>query len=243
MIKKIEGLPENVVGVTVSGKVTGEEYKTVLIPAVEKVLKKYDKIRFLYVIEKNFDGYSFGAMLDDAKVGLGHFFSWERIAVVTDEGWVKKGVKTFSFTIPGKIKVYPLDELEKAKNWLCEKRKAMRVTLDEELAIVILEPTEPIDKSDFEQVGEVIDPFLESHGGLKGLIIQAKDFQGWNSTGAFLAHMKFIKTHYKKVDKIALVSDLKILGMTTFVAEHVMDIDVKLFKTDEFQRAKEWVLS
>ena len=35
MLKIIEGLPANVLGVTAEGKITGEDYSTVLIPAIE----------------------------------------------------------------------------------------------------------------------------------------------------------------------------------------------------------------
>ena len=48
MIEIIQGLPDNVVAVTASGKVTGEDYDSVLIPVIEEKLKKHDKIRVLY---------------------------------------------------------------------------------------------------------------------------------------------------------------------------------------------------
>ena len=41
MLKLIEDLPVNVLGVTAEGKITGEDYEKVLIPALEEKLKVY----------------------------------------------------------------------------------------------------------------------------------------------------------------------------------------------------------
>ena len=54
MLERIQGLPENVLGFTGSGEVTGTDYKTVLIPAVEKMLADRQSIRFLYHIGDEF---------------------------------------------------------------------------------------------------------------------------------------------------------------------------------------------
>ena len=43
MMGIIQGLPDNVVGVNLSGTITGEDYDTVLIPAIKDKLKKYKK--------------------------------------------------------------------------------------------------------------------------------------------------------------------------------------------------------
>ena len=42
MLKILNDLPENVLGVTAEGKVTGSDYENILIPAVEK---KFSRIR------------------------------------------------------------------------------------------------------------------------------------------------------------------------------------------------------
>lgn len=48
MMEIIPGLPENIVAVTVSRILRGEEYERVLIPAIEDKVQKYGKIRLLY---------------------------------------------------------------------------------------------------------------------------------------------------------------------------------------------------
>jgi hypothetical protein len=73
---------DNVLGVQATGKVTDQDYLTVLIPQLEEVLKKYGKVRFLYYLDENFLGWELGAMWEDAKFGLRHKDDCEKVAVV-----------------------------------------------------------------------------------------------------------------------------------------------------------------
>ncbi len=99
---------------------TGEDYEQVLIPTVERQLERRAKIRLLYVLGSEFGGYSAAAIWDDAKVGMGHPFSWERIAVVTDDDGYRRLVKGFGFMVPGKVKVFDVAELDAARAWISE---------------------------------------------------------------------------------------------------------------------------
>ncbi len=118
MIKLLSDLPENVLGFEASGKVSGKDYETVLIPAVEAKLKTHPKIRLLYHLGSEFESYDLDAMWDDAKVGIEHWTDWEKIAVVTDTKWIHNGVKVFGFAIPGEVRVFADDELSNAKEWV-----------------------------------------------------------------------------------------------------------------------------
>ncbi len=120
MIKVIQGLPENTLGFEVSGKVTGKDYETVLIPAVEEKLKVFPKVRLLYHLGSAFTGYDMEAMWDDTKIGFKHMTAWERIAVVTDTEWIMKATHAFGFIMPGRVRVFKNNELSDAKEWLAE---------------------------------------------------------------------------------------------------------------------------
>src|SRR5664280_87862 len=84
MLKIMNDLPENVLGVSAEGKITGTDYETVLIPAIEKKLKEHKKIRMIYDLGSSFIGFDLSAMLDDAKMGMKHLSVWDRIALVSD---------------------------------------------------------------------------------------------------------------------------------------------------------------
>ena len=69
MLKIMNDLPDNVLGVSAEGKITGTDYETVLIPAIEKKLKANKKIRMVYQLGNEFTGFELSALLDDAKMG------------------------------------------------------------------------------------------------------------------------------------------------------------------------------
>ena len=49
-----------------------------------------------------------------------HVLRWERIAVVTDVDWIRYTIRAFSFVIPGMVKIFPVDEQAKAREWILE---------------------------------------------------------------------------------------------------------------------------
>ena len=120
MIELIQDLPDDVIGFNATGKVTGDDYEDVLIPAMEAVLEKQDKVRALALFGPEFDGYEAEAMWDDAKVGMKHYTGWEKIAIVTDVEWMTRSVKVFGFLVPGEIKLFGNDQLDEAKAWVVE---------------------------------------------------------------------------------------------------------------------------
>jgi len=119
MMELIQDLPDNVLGIVGSGTITGEDYDTVLIPAMKDKLQKYKKIRMLYQLKTDFVHYSLAAYLEDAKVSW-HTLSFEKVAVVSDVHWVNDSVNIFKFIIPAPVKVFSNSEFDKAKLWVTE---------------------------------------------------------------------------------------------------------------------------
>ena len=121
MLKLIEGLPVNVLGVTAEGKITGEDYENVLIPAIEEKLKANKAIKMLYHIGSKFDGFSLGAMLDDTEIGIKHLSVWDKIAIVSDHEMINAMVRFFGHLIPGEIRIFKNAEIADATKWIIEK--------------------------------------------------------------------------------------------------------------------------
>jgi len=101
MLEKISDVPDSVLGFRASGELTGEDYRNVLVPAVEAALQSRDKLRLLYLLGDDVTGLSAGAAWQDTKVGMEHVTRWEKIAVVTDKDWLRHSVDIFGYLIPG----------------------------------------------------------------------------------------------------------------------------------------------
>jgi hypothetical protein len=118
MIETLSDFPDNVVALKCKGHVTTADYKDVLEPAVEKALGAHEKVRLYYQIDTDFSGIDPGAMWEDFRVGMGHLLRWERIAVVTDVDWIRHTMSAFSFLMPAELKVFPVAEASKARDWI-----------------------------------------------------------------------------------------------------------------------------
>ncbi|MEO7642402.1 MAG: STAS/SEC14 domain-containing protein [Ramlibacter sp.] len=118
MIELLPDLPGHVVGIAASGQVDASDYETVIVPAIESALKAHGRIRVLYHLGPAFTGFTSEAMWDDVKVGLAHLKAWERIAVVSDTGWITHAVRLFGFAIPCPVRVFSNKEFSKARDWI-----------------------------------------------------------------------------------------------------------------------------
>jgi hypothetical protein len=118
MIELLPNLPSEVVGFIASGRVTANDYESVVFPAIESKLEAHGKVRILYQIGPKFSGFTAGAMWDDAKVGLAHLRAWEKIAIVTDVDWIRGAVGIFSFLVPCPVKMFSNSEFAEAKDWI-----------------------------------------------------------------------------------------------------------------------------
>ncbi|HEX4614300.1 MAG TPA: STAS/SEC14 domain-containing protein, partial [Stellaceae bacterium] len=114
MLELIEGLPGNVVGIAVSGRLTMQDCQDVLVPAMQKSLKRHEKIRLYYELNSRFPG----AAWDDLELGLEDLSRCERVAIVTDIGWVRLTVKALRFLIPSEIRVFPTVQADEGRAWI-----------------------------------------------------------------------------------------------------------------------------
>jgi SpoIIAA-like len=114
MIQIIEGLPDNVVGIVAKGRVTNEDYKKILKPFMEKSLRRQDKARLYYEISSRFPG----AAWEDLRIAVEHVPQWERVAVVTDVGWVRHTVNALRLLIPADVRVFTTPEAYQGRAWV-----------------------------------------------------------------------------------------------------------------------------
>lgn len=114
--------------------------------------------------------------------------------------------------------------------------------LRENEGIVIVRPDhmQGLSESDFRTLTDLVDGYLEDHDSLRGLIIVAAHFPGWEGVSAFVSHIKFLRDHHRAIGKVALVSDDRILSAAPSVVEHFVNARVRHFPAADLERAKAW---
>lgn len=119
MIRPIEGLAGNAIGFEAVGTVTADDYKTTIEPAMRTTIAENDEFRLVYILGDEFEGFTGGAMWEDAKE-VAHVTKAKRTALVTDHALYRDGFRAFAWMMPGQAKVFPVSETEAAKAWISE---------------------------------------------------------------------------------------------------------------------------
>jgi hypothetical protein len=102
-------------GFEVTGKLQAEDYRDVVLPALERAAAS-GEVRFVIVIPE-FGGMSGGALWQDLKVGIDHLRAWKRIALVTDISWMENLTALFGWMTPGEVRHFPLGKRDEAIAW------------------------------------------------------------------------------------------------------------------------------
>jgi hypothetical protein len=114
----LDDMPPDVIGLDARGLIGSTDYRLTLEPLVEEKLKQHEKLKMLLVAGPYFDGFSAGALWDDAKFGLTHLTTFSKLALVTDEDWLHHSIKLFGALMPTEVMVYPMKKLDEAKTWI-----------------------------------------------------------------------------------------------------------------------------
>ncbi|MGD0961691.1 MAG: STAS/SEC14 domain-containing protein [Methylomonas sp.] len=109
--------------------------------------------------------------------------------------------------------------------------------------ILVITPEGPLQKSDFENLAQLVDPYIESHGDLRGVLIYAESFPGWSDFAALLSHLKFVKNHHQHIARLAAVTDSAFLTIMPSIAGHFVHAEVRHFAYGDKQQAIEWLQS
>src|SRR5690348_8421600 len=115
MMKALSDLPAGVIGFEASGRIRAEDYRDVVLPALERAAAT-GEVRFVIVM-RDFDGMSGGAVWQDLKVGFEHLRAWKRIALVTDITWMRDMTSLFGWMTPGEVRTFRLGERQEAVDW------------------------------------------------------------------------------------------------------------------------------
>lgn len=107
--------------------------------------------------------------------------------------------------------------------------------------ILIIEPESSLQTSDFDVLSNIVDPYIQQHGKLNGLIIHTESFPGWQDFASMLAHIKFVKDHHALINKVAAVADEGIISALPAIADRFVKADVKHFGADDLDSAIEWI--
>jgi hypothetical protein len=228
MLESLRGLPDGIDGVRADGKVTKRDFDDVVLPLLQAARGDHRRIRLLYELAPSFDGFTAGAVWEDARVGLQYLRLLERCAIVSESTATRDRAHAIGAMLPCPIHVFA-DRLE-ALAWLEAPTAAFRAyRLIPDGRVLVLEPSGPLSAEDFEGLAAVVDPWVAAHGTLRGLVVHLREFPGWDSVGGFIRHVQFIREHHLSVRRVALATDGRIARLAPRVAERFVKAEFKHF--------------
>jgi hypothetical protein len=242
MIEKLNDLPPGIDGGRAVGMVSKGDYEGFFPPILDEARRSGRPIRFLYQLGPEFKGFTPGAAWEDAKIGIHSMRLFIGCGIVTDIGWIRDWTRIVGFMMPCPVQVFANKDRDKAVVWLnsIPTESGISHRLLPESSIIVVEVKHALSAQDFDALAFTADTWIESHGGLQGVVIHAREFPGWENLGSFVRHIQFVRDHHRDIKRIALAADTKLASVAPKIAEHFIQAEVKRFGYDDLDQAIAW---
>jgi len=120
MLRRMTDMPGGTIGFEAVGEVEDDDWEEAVEPVLRQEIAEGRNVRLLYLIgtgARELEGDAMGA---DTGFRVRHATSYERVAVVSDEDWMRPALRALSFLLPGKARGFRVRDLAEAKAWLAE---------------------------------------------------------------------------------------------------------------------------
>lgn len=239
MIELLQTEAEDQLEVKFSGDVRQSDYEQVLIPAVETALAENDRIRLLAIFDTDFSGFDLGAAWADTKMGLSHWRGFDRVAVATDVGWIKIAMRAIAPVAPCPVQAFSLADADEARRWLRESLGSVHLT-DIGGAAIQVQLLGQLDPEAINAAEARLSEHIRDRGGFR-LLLDLRNFDGWQGLSALGAHFNLVRTHADDADRIAVVGDKTWQHMGQRVVKKVLNVEARFFEPAQFDAARVWL--
>jgi len=225
--------------IRMSSPVSDRDYTETLIPAIDAAIAQGDRVRLLAVIEAGFSDFTLGAMLQDARTGLKHWRGFDRVALVTDNAAIRAAAAAFSAFMPCPVARFSMSELDAARRWL---RESLGTIQQEDLGggTLHVRLRGKLDSAAYENDLEDLNRFMAAHDKVR-LLIDLRDFDGWQGLGALRDHFELVRGHAPRVERAAVVGDAGWQEMAVGIGKRAFGLDARHFAAGEFDAARVWL--
>jgi len=91
---------------------------------------------------------------------------------------------------------------------------------------------------DFKAIEPTVDRLIQEHGKIR-LLLDAREFDGWQNVDAAKEHFRFVKTHQHNIERAALIAGHQWQHWVGAIAETFLEPAVHVF--DDPDAALAWV--
>jgi hypothetical protein len=120
MLRRITDMPAGTIGFEAIGEIEDDDWEQAVEPVLRDEMADGRKIRLMYLLGPEARDVEGDAMKADTGFRARHATSFDRVAVVSDEDWMRPALRGLSVLLPGKVRGFHVRELAAAKTWLAE---------------------------------------------------------------------------------------------------------------------------
>lgn len=102
--------------ITVSGKITREDYDAAVAP-MQAFIDRHGTVKFIEIVE-SFEGFDPSILWPGIKFDWHNIQHISHVAVVTDIGWMGPMSKAAGALISTKLRVFDMDDVDEARAWI-----------------------------------------------------------------------------------------------------------------------------
>ena len=102
MLRAISDMPVGTIGFEAVGEVEDDDWEDAVEPVLRREIAEGRNVRLLYLIGSEAREVEGDAMSADTGFRVRHATSFERVAVVSDEDWIRPALRGLSFRFPAR---------------------------------------------------------------------------------------------------------------------------------------------
>jgi hypothetical protein len=242
MLRRLTGLPDAVDGVEGMGTVSKDDYDRILEPILDAARRTGRRLRFIYRFGPEFERFTAGAAWEDVRIATRYLRLFEGCAVVTDVGWIRHASRFVGTFMPCPLQVFDDAEMRHAIGWLrtLPVRGGTTHVLLPESGVIVVDVDGPLRVRDFDAVAVTADTWIEEHGNLRGLVVHARGFPGWQDLDGFVRHLRFVNDRHRAIRRIALSTDGTLTALHEGISDHFVKAETKHFGFVAVDEAVAW---
>ena len=119
----LELMPEStgkILWLRAADRLTDRDYLEVFLPRLEAVVREHGRVRVLFHLDPDFQGWTPGALWEDLKLDLKHRSDFEKVALVGAPLWADAMVRLFAHFLRGEVRTFLREHLAEAWIWIQE---------------------------------------------------------------------------------------------------------------------------
>ena len=132
------------------------------------------------------------------------------------------------------IEGYKFKEVTTSNGLFCQ--------FDDWNGVILLDVKAPFTAEDFATIESIINPYIASHGELKGVIINSKKFPYWSSPANRQEYLNFAASNHQKFKKAAFAMGGIFAKIVARMARGRVRPEIKIFKHGQIEKAQDWIL-